>query len=76
MNVDRVVELQRRFARLELARGNSIGEIQKLYPGDPTWFRVGAQVNDTAKCRHPLRLDGPGPRRRQFLPALAGGRLD
>ena len=39
---------------------------RKLCPGDPTRFRVGAEVNDTAKCRHPFRLDGPRPRRRQF----------
>ena len=54
------------FARLELLRGDSIAEIQKLRPGDPTRFRVGAQVNDTAKCRHPLRLERPGARRHEF----------
>ena len=66
MNVDRVVELQRGFARLELARGDSIGQIQELSPSDPTGFRVGAEVYDTANCRQPLHQNWPRPRCCQF----------
>src|SRR5688572_11809166 len=51
---------------MKLVRGDSIAESQKLRPGDPTRFRVDAEVNDVAKGGYPRGLDGRRPRRLQL----------
>ena len=51
MDVDRIVELQRGLARVEIAGGDVIAEPDEVMPRQPSWLEVVAQIHDLMECR-------------------------